>query len=70
MPHLYDVVCICQLADLAIKAGLETLTVNIDQLFVDVFITVAREVSSLLIIGVPFLMMSPILFSNIAPHDG
>ena len=70
MPHLYDVVCICQLADLAIKTGLETLPVNIDQLFVDVFIIVAREVSSLLIIGVPFLMMSQILFSNIAPHDG
>lgn len=37
MPHLYDVGCICHLADLTVKAGLETLPVNIDQLFVDIF---------------------------------
>ena len=37
MPQLYDVGCICHLADLSIKAGLETLPVNIDQLFVDIF---------------------------------
>lgn len=36
-PKLYDVGCICHLADLTIKAGMETLPVNIDQLFVDVF---------------------------------
>ena len=37
MPHLYDVGCICHLADLALKAGLQTLPIDIDQLFVDVF---------------------------------
>ena len=37
MPHLYDVGCINHLADLTIKAGMETLPVNIDQLFVDIF---------------------------------
>ena len=36
-PHLYDVGCICHLADLTVKAGMETLPVNIDQLFIDVF---------------------------------
>ncbi len=36
-PQLYDVGCICHLADLTIKAGMETLPVNIDQLFVDIF---------------------------------
>ncbi len=35
-PQLYDG-CICHLADLTIKAGMETLPVNIDQLFVDIF---------------------------------
>ena len=34
---LYDVGCICHLADLTIKAGMKTLPVNIDQLFIDVF---------------------------------
>jgi hypothetical protein len=37
MPHLYDVGCICHLADLGLKAGLETLPIDVDQLFVDVF---------------------------------
>ncbi len=36
-PKLYDVGCICHLADLTIKAGMETLPVDIDQLFVDIF---------------------------------
>lgn len=36
-PHLYDVGCICHLADLTVKAGMESLPVDIDQLFVDVF---------------------------------
>ena len=36
-PNLYDVGCICHLADLTIKAGMQTLPVDIDQLFVDVF---------------------------------
>ena len=36
-PHLYDVGCICHLADLTVKAGLKALPVDIDQLFIDVF---------------------------------
>ena len=36
-PALYDVGCICHLADLTIKAGMKTLPVDIDQLFIDVF---------------------------------
>ena len=34
---VFDVGCICHLADLAIKAGMQTLSVDIDHLFVDVF---------------------------------
>lgn len=37
IPSLYDVGCICHLADLTVKAGLKALPVDIDQLFVDVF---------------------------------
>ncbi len=36
-PFLHDVGCICHLADLVVKAGMETLPIDIDQLFVDVF---------------------------------
>ena len=36
-PHLSDVRCICHLADLTIKAGMKTLPIEVDQLFVDVF---------------------------------
>ena len=31
-PHLYDVGCICHLANLTVKAGMETLPIDIDQL--------------------------------------
>ena len=34
---VFDVGCICHLADLAIKVGMQTLPVDIDHLFVDVF---------------------------------
>ena len=34
-PSLYDAGCICHLA--TIKAGLESLPIDIDQLFVDIF---------------------------------
>ena len=37
IPTLYDVGCICHLADLTVKAGLKALPVNIDQLFIDIF---------------------------------
>ena len=37
-PNIYDVGCICHLADLTIKAGLQTFPVDIDQLFVDIFL--------------------------------
>jgi hypothetical protein len=36
-PSLYDVGCICHLADLSVKAGMKVLAVDIDQLFVDIF---------------------------------
>ena len=36
-PSLYDVGCICHLADLTVKAGMKSLPMNIDQFFVDVF---------------------------------
>ena len=35
-PHLYDIGCICHVTDLTIKAGMEILPVDIDQLFVDI----------------------------------
>ena len=35
--HVFDVGCICYLANLAVKAGMQTLPVDIDQLFVDIF---------------------------------
>ena len=37
IPSLYDVGCICHLADLTIKAGLQELPINVDQLFIDIF---------------------------------
>ena len=36
-PDIYDVGCICHLADLTVKAGMQALPVNIDQLLIDVF---------------------------------
>lgn len=36
-PQVLDVSCICHLADLAVKCGMEVLPVDIDQLFIDVF---------------------------------
>ena len=36
-PTLYDVGCICHLADLTVKAAMKTLPIDIDQLFIDVF---------------------------------
>ena len=36
-PFLYDVGCICHLADLTVKAGMEVLPADIDQLFIDIF---------------------------------
>ena len=62
MPYLYDAGCICHIADLSIKAGIGTLPVDIDQLFIDIFIIFiiqARETKSLLIFGAPYLLRSP-----------
>ena len=36
-PYVHDVGCICHLANLTIKAGLESLLIDIDQLFVDIY---------------------------------
>ena len=41
-PFLYGMGCICHLVNLAVKAGMEALPVDIDQLFVDIFITAAN----------------------------
>ena len=45
-PQLYDVACIFHLADLTVKAGMETLPVDIDQLFIDIFIIFTIPVSA------------------------
>ena len=37
IPILYNVGCICHLADLTVKAGLKALPVNIDQLCISIF---------------------------------
>ena len=36
-PLVYDAGCICHLADLTVKAGMQALPVNVDQLFVDIY---------------------------------
>lgn len=36
-PYVLDVSCICHLADFTVKAGMQALPVNIDQLLIDVF---------------------------------
>ena len=36
-PSVLDIGCICHLTDLTIKAGMQSLPVNIDHLFIDVF---------------------------------
>ncbi len=36
-PSVYDIECICHLADLCIKAGMSTLPLDIDQLFIDIY---------------------------------
>lgn len=35
-PTLYDVGCICHLADQTVKAGMTTLPIDIDELFIDI----------------------------------
>ena len=61
-PSLYDVGCICHLADLTIKAGMKTLPIDTDQLFINIFstcfITVASELKSLLTYDVHYLPQS------------
>lgn len=61
-PSLHDVGCICHLADLTVKAGMETLPVDIDQLFIDIFYIVARENKNLVIYGVLYSPLSLMLF--------
>ena len=36
-PHIHDVGCICDLADLVVKAGMKGLPIYIDHLFIDIF---------------------------------
>ena len=48
-PHIHDVGCICHLSDLVVKSGMKGLPIDIDQLFIDVFYTIAvRECRSLM----------------------
>lgn len=54
IPSIYNV----GLADLAIKAGVKTLPVNVDQLFIIIFITAAKEARNLLTFGNPCLALN------------
>ena len=57
-PSLYDVGYICHLADLCIKAGMKTLPIDIDQLFIGIttiFITVVNEIN---MFGIPSMSLS------------
>ena len=72
-PNLYDVGCICHLADLTIKAGMNTLPIDVDQRFVDVFYffcTAGNESSNMLTTGIRSFHLSQPLLSNIAPLGG
>jgi len=40
-PYIYDVGCICHLADLTVNAGMKSLPVNIDQFFVNILFCIA-----------------------------
>jgi len=42
-PHLYDVGCICHLADLTITAGMNSFLFDVDQLLVELFYIFARQ---------------------------
>lgn len=59
---MYDVGCICHLADLTVKAGMETLPVDIDQLFIDIFFIISfivvRGDKNLMISDVPCLPLN------------
>ena len=73
-PMLYDVGCICHLADLTVKAGMSTLPIDIDQLFIDAFYffyhSSRRKQDFFLICGAHCLPMSQKLYSSIALHVG
>ena len=72
-PFLLDVGCICHLADLTVKAGLETLPVDINQLFIDIFYFFqhsSKRNSTSLISGVRCLPQSQMQFSSTAQPDG
>ena len=57
-PFLYDIGCICHLADLTIKAGMKTLPVDYLWTFFITFITVATENSHFQTIGVPCFLLN------------
>ena len=48
---MHDAGCICHLADLAVKAGVRALPVDIDQLFIVIFSIAARKNRNLMIYG-------------------
>ena len=57
IPQLYDVGCICHLADMTIKVGMAKLPVDIDQLFTITSITALRGIKNFLIFGAPYLLL-------------
>lgn len=72
-PFLLDVGCICHLADLTVKAGLKTLPLDIDQLFIDIFYFFqhsSKRKQHSLISGVRCLPQSQMQFSSTAQPDG
>ncbi len=72
-PKLHDVGCICHLADLTIKAGMETLPVDIDQLFVDIFYFFfhsSKRKQQFADNWRSFFTSEPETILNTVPHDG
>lgn len=63
-PQLYDIGYICHLVDLAVKAGMEQLPIEIDSLstYFIIFITVVSDIKSFQITGALFSLQSQRLF--------
>ena len=58
--NILDVGCMCHMADLAVKTGMEELSVDIGKLFIDVFyyfIIVAKGNKSFVTFGAPSLLL-------------
>ena len=57
-PSVLDVGCICHLTDLTIKTRMQSLPINIDQLFIDVFNQSVRGSKNFVTFGILFLHLS------------